>query len=70
MFDKKYKKTLEILNSEIEFNHNLFLKYLKLAEVIKDEKSKMWHMNKANEYNERFESLSEFKKRLYKEIES
>ena len=70
MFDKKYKKTLEILNSEIEFNHDLFLKYLKLAEVIKDEKSKMWHMNKANEYNERFESLSEFKKRLYKEIES
>lgn len=70
MLDKKYKKTLEILNGEIELNHNLFLEYLNLAEVIKDEKLKIWHINKANEYTERFKTLSELKERLYKEIGS
>ena len=70
MLDKKYKKALEILNSEIELNRILFLEYLNLAEVINDEKSKIWHINKANEYNERFKTLSELKARLYKKIES
>jgi hypothetical protein len=70
MLDKKYKKTLEILNGEIELNHNLFLEYLNLAEVIKDEKLKIWHLNKANEYIKSFKTLSELKEKLCKEIES
>ena len=40
MFDKKYKKTLEILNDEIEMYNNLFHKYLNLADSSMDEESK------------------------------
>lgn len=69
MFDKKYKKTLEILDSEIEMYYRLYLKYLDLAECTKDEKSKIWHLDKASEYREVFIALSDFKKKLYKEIE-
>ena len=70
MFDKKYKKTLEILNSEIELNRCLFYDYSTYAEVVKDEKTKAQYMIKANEYIKKYKILSELKERLYKEIES
>lgn len=69
MFDKKYKKTLEILDSEIEMYHRLFLRYLDLAECTKDEKSKIWHLSKASEYSKISIALSELKEKLHKEIE-
>ena len=69
MFDKKYKKALEILDSEIEFNRTVFLNYSSLARTIDDEKTKQLHIEKAREYNERIIALLELKTKLYKEIE-
>lgn len=70
MFDKKYKKTLEILDDEIEMYHRLFLKYLDLADTTKDEKSKIWHLDKAREYCEIRIELSDLKTKIHKEIGS
>lgn len=69
MFDKKYKKTLEILDGEIEMYHRLFLHYLDLADTTKDEKSALWHLDKASEYSKMSIALSDLKEKLYKEIE-
>lgn len=43
MFDKKYKKTLEILDDEIETYNRLFHLYLKLADsnTMNEESKKM-----------------------------
>lgn len=70
MFDKKYKKTLEILNDEIEMYNNLFHKYLNLADSSMDEESKKWHLDKAREYCEIRIELSDLKTKILKEIES
>lgn len=69
MFDKKYKKTLEILNDEIEMYHRMYRHYLALSDT-NNEESKKWHLDKAREYSKIYIALSELKEKLRKEIES
>lgn len=70
MFDKKYKKTLEILNDEIEMYNRLFHKYLNLADSSMDEESKKWHLDKARECEVICIELSDLKTKIHREIES
>ena len=71
MFDKKYKKTLEILNDEIETYTRLFKLYLKLADSnTMNEESKKWHLDKFREYQRICIELSDLKTRIRREIES
>ena len=71
MFDKKYKKALEILDDEIETYNRLFNLYLKLADSnAMNEESKKWHLDKAREYQVMRIELSDLKTRILKEIES
>ena len=69
MFDKKYKKTLEILDDEIEMYHRMYRHYLALSDT-SNEESKIWCLNKSSEYSKIFIALSELKEKLRKEIES
>lgn len=69
MFDKKYKKTLEILDDEIETYRRLYRNYLVLSDT-NDWKSKIWHLDKAKEYSEIAIALSDLKAKIHKEIES
>lgn len=70
MFDKKYKKALEILDYEIEMYRNLYLNYLGLSDACIDEKEKTWHLDKSREYQEMTIELSHLKAKIRKEIES
>lgn len=71
MFDKKYKKALEILDDEIETYNRLFNLYLKLADSnTMNEESKKWHLDKAIEYQRMCIELSDLKTRIHREIES
>ena len=71
MFDKKYKKTLEILDDEIETYNRLFHLYLKLADSnAMDEDSKKWHLDRAREYQRICIELSDLKTKIHREIES
>lgn len=71
MFDKKYKKTLEILDDEIETYNRLFHLYLKLADSnTMDDESKKWHLDRAREYQVIRIELSDLKTKILKEIES
>lgn len=71
MFDKKYKKALEILDDEIETYNRLFNLYLKLADSnTMNEESKKWHLDKAREYQRMYIKLSDLKTRIHREIES
>ena len=70
MFDKKYKKTLEILDDEIETYHRLYLNYLDLSDTSIEEKTKIWNLDKAREYQEMAIELSYLKAKIHKEIES
>lgn len=68
MFDKKYKKTLEILDDEIEMYRRLERDYSAYSET-DNEQSKIFCSNKASEYSKISIALSELKEKLYKEIE-
>ena len=71
MFDKKYKKTLEILDDEIETYNRLFHLYLKLADSnAMNEESKKWHLDRAREYQVICIELSDLKTKIHREIES
>ena len=70
MFDKKYKKTLEILNDEIEMYRNLYHNYLYLANSAISDESIKWHLDKAREYQRICIELSNLKTRIRREIES
>lgn len=70
MFDKKYKKTLEILDDEIEMYHRLYLNYLELSDTSIDEKAKLWHLDKSREYQGMTIELSHLKAKIRKEIGS
>lgn len=71
MFDKKYKKTLEILDDEIETYNRLFHLYLKLADSnAMNEESKKWHLDRAREYKGICIELSDLKTKIHREIES
>lgn len=71
MFDKKYKKTLEILNDEIEMYHDLYHKWLELSEspTMSDESKKL-HLDIADKYSEISIALSDLKTKIHREIES
>lgn len=56
MFNKKYKKALELLEMEIDKTHEEFL-------LIVNDNSK-----RADRLSERFIALSELRKRFWKEI--
>ena len=71
MFDKKYKKALEILDDEIEMYNRLFHQYLDLANSpTLSEESKKWHIDKAEEYCDMRIELSNLKRKFRREIES
>ena len=70
MFDKKYKKTLEILNDEIEMYRKLYHNSLDLADSTMNDISKKFHLDKAREYQRICIELSDLKTRILKEIES
>ena len=70
MFDKKYKKALEILDDEIETYRGLYLNYLELSDTSIDEKTKIWNLDKSREYQEMTIELSHLKAKIRKEIES
>lgn len=70
MFDKKYKKALEILDDEIETYRRLYLNYLELSDTSIDEKTKIWNLDKSREYQEMTIELSHLKAKIRKEIES
>lgn len=70
MFDKKYKKTLEILNDEIEMYRKLYHNSLDLADSTMNDISKKFHLDKAREYQGICIELSDLKTRILKEIES
>lgn len=71
MFDKKYKKTLEIFDDEIEMYNRLFHDYLDLAKSpTMSEESKKFHLDKAREYCEMHIVLLKLKAKIRKEIES
>lgn len=69
MFDKKYKKTLEILDDEIETYRRLYRDYLVLSDTNNWE-TKVWCLDKAKEYSEIVIALSDLKAKIHKEIES
>lgn len=69
MFDKKYKKTLEILDDEIEMYHRMYRHYLALSDT-NNEESKKWHLDKAREYQMICIKLSDLKTKIHREIES
>lgn len=68
MRDKKFKKTLSILDEEIERMNTLFHIMVDYAKVIHDEKLKKHHMSLADEYFQRYMALCDLKSRLYKEL--
>lgn len=70
MFDKKYKKTLEILNDEIEMYSDLYHNFLDLADSATSDESIKWHLDKAREYQRICIELSDLKTRIRREIES
>ena len=70
MFDKKYKKTLEILNGEIKMYRDLYHNYLDLADSAISDESIKWHLDKAREYQGICIELSDLKTRIHREIES
>lgn len=70
MFDKKYKKALEILDDEIEMYRNLYLEYLELSDASIYEKTKKWNLDKSIEYQKMTIELSDLKKKIRREIES
>jgi hypothetical protein len=67
MFDRKYKKALEVIDDEIDFYNDMFLKNVKLAEVSDDETKKL-HYKRSEEYLERRIALSSLKTRILKTI--
>ena len=70
MFDKKYKKTLEILDDEIEMYRKLYHNSLDLADSTMNDISKKFHLDKAREYQVICIELSDLKTRILKEIGS
>lgn len=67
MFDRKYKKALEVINDEISFYNDMFLKNIKLAEA-SDGETKNFHYERAAEYLERRTALSDLKTRILKTV--
>ena len=63
MFDKKYKKTLEVIDDEISFYNDLFRKNIKLAETC-DGITKDNHLKRADECLEKRIALDELKTRI------
>ena len=70
MFDKKYKKALEILDDEIEMYRRLYRDYLELSDASIDKKSKTWNLDKSIEYQKMTIELSHLKAKIRKEIGS
>lgn len=71
MFNKNYKKALEIFDGEIEMYDRLFHSYLYLAKSsTMSEESKKFHLDKAREYCEMRIALLKLKAKIRKEIES
>lgn len=62
MFDKKYKKTLKVLDDEINFYDKMFKKTIALSKY--DEQM----LEKSEEYLEKRIALSDFRRKLIKTI--
>ena len=62
MFDKKYKKALQVLDDEISFYDKMFRKTIALSKY--DEQM----LEKSEEYLEKRIALSDFRRKLIKTI--
>ena len=62
MFDKKYKKTLKVLDNEINFYDKMFKKTIALSKY--DEQM----LEKSEEYLDKRIALSDFRRKLIKTI--
>lgn len=64
MFDKKYKKALEIIDDEIKFYNDLYHTTMSLAKSIENVESKEHHMKIADDFLGRYLALSEIRRKL------